>query len=45
MEISQALAKAEEAEIDLVEIAPTPFAPVCRVMAYGKYKYNEQKKR
>ena len=44
MEISQALAKAEEAEIDLVEIAPTALPPVCRLMDYGKFKYNEQKK-
>ena len=45
MEISQALAKAEEAEIDLVEIAPTAMPPVCRLMYYGKFKYNEQKKK
>ncbi|MEJ6564793.1 MAG: translation initiation factor IF-3 [Burkholderiales bacterium] len=45
MEISQALAKAEEAEIDLVEIAPTAMPPVCRLMDYGKFKYNEQKKK
>ena len=45
MEISQALAKAEEAEIDLVEIAPTAIPPVCRLMDYGKFKYNEQKKK
>ncbi|MDA0830697.1 MAG: translation initiation factor IF-3 [Proteobacteria bacterium] len=45
MEISKALAKAEEAEIDLVEIAPTAMPPVCRLMDYGKFKYNEQKKK
>jgi len=36
---------AEEAELDLVEIAPTANPPVCRVMDYGKYKYREAKKR
>ncbi len=36
---------AEEAELDLVEIAPTATPPVCRVMDYGKYKYRESKKR
>ena len=45
MEISEALAKAEEAEIDLVEIAPAGAPPVCRLMDYGKFKYNEQKKK
>jgi translation initiation factor IF-3 len=36
---------AEEAELDLVEIAPTAQPPVCRIMDYGKYKYREAKKR
>jgi len=45
MEISEALAKAEEADIDLVEIAPAAAPPVCRLMDYGKFKYNEQKKK
>ena len=35
---------AEEKDIDLVEIAPTAQPPVCRLMDYGKFKYNEQKK-
>ena len=35
---------AEEAEVDLVEIAPTAQPPVCRLMDYGKFKYQEQKK-
>lgn len=35
---------AEEAELDLVEIAPTASPPVCRVMDYGKFKYRESKK-
>jgi translation initiation factor IF-3 len=43
--IEKALALAAEAEVDLVEIAPTAKPPVCRLMDYGKYKYNEAKKR
>jgi translation initiation factor IF-3 len=35
---------AEEAEIDLVEIAPLAEPPVCRIMDYGKFKYQEAKK-
>lgn len=35
---------AEEADVDLVEIAPTAQPPVCRLMDYGKFKYQEQKK-
>lgn len=41
----QALALAEENDIDLVEIAPTAQPPVCRLMDYGKYKYRESKRR
>ncbi|MEC5397158.1 translation initiation factor IF-3 [Uliginosibacterium sp. H1] len=40
----QALAMAEEAEIDLVEIAPQAKPPVARLMDYGKFKYQESKK-
>ena len=36
---------AEEAELDLVEIAPAALPSVCRIMDYGKYKYREAKKR
>ena len=36
---------AEEAQLDLVEIAPTAVPPVCRIMDYGKFKYRESKKR
>jgi translation initiation factor IF-3 len=36
---------AEEADLDLVEIAPMAVPPVCRIMDYGKYKYREAKKR
>jgi len=43
--LAEALAKAEAAELDLVEIAPTAAPPVCRIMDYGKFKYREAKKR
>jgi len=42
--IAEALAKAEAAELDLVEIAPTAKPPVVRIMDYGKFKYRESKK-
>jgi translation initiation factor IF-3 len=42
--LAEALAKAEAAELDLVEIAPTAKPPVCRIMDYGKFKYRESKK-
>ena len=45
MSLAAANKLAEEAELDLVEIAPTAVPPVCRVMDYGKYKYREAKKR
>jgi translation initiation factor IF-3 len=35
---------AEEAELDLVEIAPMAAPPVCRIMDFGKFKYQEAKK-
>jgi translation initiation factor IF-3 len=35
---------AEESDVDLVEIAPTAVPPVCRLMDYGKFKYQEQKR-
>jgi translation initiation factor IF-3 len=40
----EAMRMAEEGEVDLVEIAPTAEPPVCRLMDYGKFKYQEQKK-
>jgi translation initiation factor IF-3 len=36
---------AEEAQVDLVEIAPQAKPPVCRLMDYGKFKYHEAKKK
>lgn len=40
----QALTLAEEAGVDLVEIAPTAQPPVCRLMDFGKFKYQEAKR-
>jgi translation initiation factor IF-3 len=42
--LAVAMSMAEEAEVDLVEIAPTAQPPVCRMMDYGKFKYRESKK-
>ncbi|HEY8360245.1 MAG TPA: translation initiation factor IF-3 [Ramlibacter sp.] len=42
--ITEALRLAGEADVDLVEIAATAVPPVCRLMDYGKFKYQEQKK-
>ena len=42
--IAEAMAKAEAAELDLVEIAPMAKPPVCRIMDFGKFKYREAKK-
>ncbi len=42
--LAEAFRMAEEANVDLVEIAPTAEPPVCRLMDYGKFKYQEQKK-
>ena len=42
--LSEAFAKAEEADTDLVEIAPQAAPPVCRLMDYGKFKYAESKR-
>ena len=41
---AQAIKMAEEAEVDLVEIAPLAKPPVCKLMDYGKFKYREAKK-
>lgn len=43
--IDDALKHAEEAELDLVEIVPTAEPPVCRVMDYGKYQFDLNKKK
>ncbi len=42
--LMEALRQAGELDVDLVEIAATANPPVCRLMDYGKFKYQEQKK-
>lgn len=42
--IRRALELAQQHELDLVEVAPTAKPPVCRVMDYSKYKYDQEKK-
>lgn len=44
MSIQDALKKAGEANLDLVEIAPTAAPPVCRIMDHSRYKYEQEKK-
>ncbi len=44
MGIRDALARAEEEGLDLVEIAPQADPPVCRIMDWGKYRFEAQKK-
>ena len=45
MPTAQALSTAEEVGLDLVEVSPNAEPPVCRVMDYGKYVFEENKKR
>jgi translation initiation factor IF-3 len=40
----QAIARARELDLDLVEVAPNEKPPVCRIMDFGKYKYEKSKK-
>ena len=42
--LDEALAIAEEADLDLVNISPNADPPVCKVLDYGKYRYEQQKK-
>ncbi|NVN97891.1 MAG: translation initiation factor IF-3 [Geobacteraceae bacterium] len=42
--IQEALAMAEAQQLDLVEVSPTAVPPVCRIMDYGKFKYQQSKK-
>jgi translation initiation factor IF-3 len=42
--IAEALARASDAGLDLVEVAPTAAPPVCKIIDYGKYKYEQKKK-
>lgn len=42
---SEAIKRAENAGLDLVEISPTARPPVCKIMDYGKYKYDQSKRK
>ena len=42
--IDEALSKAEAADLDLVNISPNAVPPVCKILDYGKYRYEQQKK-
>lgn len=44
VETHDALSRAQDAGLDLVEVSPDAKPPVCKIMDYGKYKYQEQKK-
>ena len=44
MSSSEALDKATEANLDLVKIAPQAVPPVCKIMDYGKYRFEQQKR-
>lgn len=44
VETREALALAQEQGLDLVEVAPDARPPVCRIMNYGKYRYEQSKK-
>jgi translation initiation factor IF-3 len=44
MNVRDALAIAQEKGLDLIEVAPTAQPPVCRIMDYGKYKYEQGKR-
>jgi translation initiation factor IF-3 len=41
LETSEALARAAQSDLDLVEVAPQADPPVCRIMDYGKFKYEQ----
>jgi translation initiation factor IF-3 len=45
MPITSAIEAAEEVGMDLVEISPNSDPPVCKILDYGKYKFQEQKKK
>ena len=44
MSLQEALALADSQQLDLVEVSPTAVPPVCRIMDYGKFKYQQSKK-
>ena len=45
MPVLQAIALAEESGLDLVEISPNTTPPVCKILDFGKYKYELQKRK
>jgi len=45
VQIAEALKKADEAGLDLVEISPNAEPPVCRIMDFGKFRYETSKKK
>ncbi|WP_298269724.1 translation initiation factor IF-3 [Geobacter sp.] len=44
MPLHEALSLADSQQLDLVEVSPTAVPPVCRIMDYGKFKYQQSKK-
>ena len=44
LKIEEALAKAQEAGLDLIEVSPNAQPPVCKITDYGKFKYEQNKK-
>lgn len=45
VEISAAIEKARASDLDLVEVSPTSDPPVCRIMDYSRFKYEQEKKK
>ncbi len=44
LSLQEALLLAESTQLDLVEVSPTAVPPVCRIMDFGKFKYQQSKK-
>ncbi len=44
VDVKEALQRAHDAELDLVEVSPTATPPVCRIMDYGKHLYEQKRK-
>ena len=44
MSVKEALELAREADVDLVKVAPSAKPPVCKIMDYGKFRYEQQKR-
>lgn len=45
LSLSEAISRAQEAGLDLIEISPNANPPVAKIMEYGKFQYEQQKKR